>query len=388
MRTEPNNSSHVVVRVILTCALLSMGALILMYQPQGSVADRGDSLAIDPPVAPAATVASGYLLNGGMEGDYYWKYPNHYVAPSWLRWWIRNTWIPEYTYELPSPEHLIEGERAQRYHSWGAQYTAGLYQVVDVTPCVVYQLSMYARQDSKTGALAHTRLGLDPTGTQLTPNADVGDIIGLPAQTVWSAEQTQLSTWERLSVTAEAAGSRVTAILYAAPDPGVAPQPLFYSTYWDDGSLVQVPFPNNQLPDPTSPSPSGFIKNVSTTFSDGRLTIEWDTDTPASSQVLYDVTRAPITSTVELSHTMYFPLIAATRQYPLDLTPVLHHALSIPGIQVGDVVDFTALSRRPTGTACTTETSGALQVLVATPGTLVAAPSGSSDSSLDTRFAP
>ena len=115
---------------------------------------------------------------------------------------------------------------------------------------------MWARNHSLAGALPHAKIGLDPQGTDLTPDGAVKN--GLPPYTVWSPEQTALEVWEQLAVETESWGNSMTAILYAAPRPGSAAV-HYFDTYWDAGALTQGSYPNGRLPDPASGTPTGLI---------------------------------------------------------------------------------------------------------------------------------
>ena len=308
--------------------------------------------------------AENLLVNGSMEGGFYWKYPNHYIAYGWKRWWIHGTVLPEYDDTRIWRPHF-DGNHAQTYFKWGSAYVAGIYQVVSgLTPCTPYQLTMWSRNHSLEGALPHARIGLVPEGRDFTPDGAVKT--GLPPTTVWSREQTSLSTWEELSVEAEPTGDRLTVILYAAPKPSDN-RTHYFDTFWDAGRLVTVPFPNNRLPEPNLWEPSGFITNVDSQMGAGNLVIEWDTLEPASTQVWYDVIAptVPITpgGTLLLSSTVYLPSVMSQRppdrEYafatPLDTSPTTHHRVTISSLKEGERVRFIVLSRRPIDIACTTE---------------------------------
>jgi hypothetical protein len=326
-----------------------------------------------PPAPQVESAATNLLLDGNMEDQpYYWKYPNHFIAPHWNRWWYKYLMIPEYDDTRTARVHY-EGDHAQVYFKWGGAYQAGLYQVVSgLTPCTPYELSAYARNHSVEGATAHSRVGLDPEGTQITPNNDIGDILSLPPMTVWSAEQTELFVWEQLRVQAEPINNTLTAILYASIQPGSS-QIHYYDSYWDAAVLVQTTFPNNRLPAPSTWVPSDFIYDVQTTKVDNTLTIDWKTQTPASTQVWYKTQpiQTPISSTllISLTHRTYVPFAAKepnpntfTQYSTLDTTPTTNHHVVITGIPYGNNVFFVPLSRRPKSTGCTTETYGPLTV--------------------------
>ncbi len=353
-------------RVVPLIALLIIGGWLA--KDGGAIAQAPDS-----PDQPLVTQPSANLLvNGNMEElPFYWRYPNHFIAGGWIRWWIHGTVLPEYDDVRPSRPWRYDGDHAQVYFKWGNGYTAGIYQVVSgLTPCTPYRLTMWARNHSLESALPHARIGLDPQGTQLTPDdSDCAVKAGLPPLTVWSQEQTALFTWEQLSVEAEPLGDRLTAILYASPWRPNDGLTYYFDTFWDAGSLTAVSFPNDRLPAPTSWTPSGFIYNVVTTTVSGGVTVAWDTLEPASTQVWYNVITptAPITPTGMF--TVYLPLVSKfAGQYafatPLDTNRTTHHQATISGLEPGVRVEFVLLSRRPQANACTTEVYGPLTIIV------------------------
>jgi hypothetical protein len=353
---------------------------------------------IDDGVQASDALASNLLINGDMDQLAFYPRPtNHYVAGQWLQWWANYTAIPEYIdgghpYHnecYPRAENTLCHDRAagvnnssQGYIRWGAPFDAGIYQPVQgTTPCLLYTFEIYNRNDA---AYYHPQVAIDPTGWVITtpgnslPNNCPPDgvtrcpdpyISAFPSTTVWSAEGTHPAyVWAPISVTVEALAETVSVWTRARPDIGGS-----MSTYWDYGSLTYTPFPENLLPQPPSPNPTGYIQNLASSFDGSNLTITWTTPTPASTQVLYTVESAPISPTVPMTHTTYLPLVAATpveRKADLDPTPVLHHTYTISGLKNGDMVTFVALSRRVGEGACVTETSLPVQVTIET-GTLV-----------------
>jgi hypothetical protein len=343
------------------------------------------------PLSPAQAGAEGWLpappietqsftpnllVNGNFDDPaypFYWRYPNHFVAGGWVRWWIHGTVLPEYD-DARDKRPYYDGGHAQVYFKWGPTYEAGIYQVVTgLTPCTPYRFTMWARNHSLDGVLPHARIGLDPQGTQLTPDDyDCAVKTGLPPQTVWSGEQTALFTWEELSVEAEPLGNRLTAILYAHPEPPPYGGPYYYDTIWDAGRLITGTYPGGRLPEPTSWTPSGFITNIVTSTVLNTLVIEWDTLAPASTQVWYEILpppSPPISPTG--AFTVYLPLVMRAPTFTdatsLDVTPVTHHRAVIPGLQDGQTVRFVALSRRLLGGSCVTEVSAPIEVTVHVP---------------------
>ncbi len=367
VRQKTRNTATRKLQLLIIAALL-VATMTLAASPNAGSAQQELLSAPQPSVTAADDSGDNLLSNGGLNGDYYWKYPNHYTAPDWNRWWTDGSLLPEYD-RTRGDRPYIEGDRAQRYH-WRTAYEAGIYQVVDVTPCVRYELTAWARNHIIPTLLPHARVGLDPTGTQLTSGPGSGGVKnGLPPLTAWSVEQTKLWEWEALSTTAEAANDQVTAILYAAPEAvqdGTVPS---YDTYWDDVSLIAVPFDDDRLPTPTNWSPSGFITQPTATYANGNLTIEWETLSAASTQVWYAMQpkSSPITSTTSYSYTTYFPIIASfspptAYMSELDTTPVMQHQVIITGLGDTGTVVFVALSRHADGSSCTTETSELIKV--------------------------
>jgi len=327
------------------------------------------------PAPPAETQSftPNLLVNGNFDQlPFYWRVPNHFIAGGWVRWWIHGTILPEFDDARSRPWY--DGGHAQVYFKWGATYEAGIYQVVTgLSPCTPYRFTMWARNHSLDGVLPHARIGLDPQGTQLTPNDDDCAVkTGLPPQTVWSREQTALFTWEELSVEAEPLGNRLTAILYAHPESPPYGGPYYYDTIWDAGQLITSTYPGGRLPAPTSWTPSGFITNIVTSTVLNTLVIEWDTLAPASTQVWYEILpppSPPISPTG--AFTVYLPLVmrAPTFTYAtlLDVTPVTPHRAVISGLQDGQTVRFVALSRRLLDGSCVTEVSAPIEVTVHVP---------------------
>ena len=295
------------------------------------------------------TDPNNLLVNGNMEAlPFYWRPPNHFVAGGWSRWWIHNTPMPEYDDVREWRPQRYDGNHAQIYFIWGKLYTAGIFQVVEgVTPCTPYRFSMWGRTHSLAGAEPHARAGLDPAGSEVTPDGAVKN--GLPPLMVWSREQTQLSVWEKFSVEAEPLGDRLTALVYGAPRPGSGAQ-HYYDTFWDAGILAPVSFPDEKLPAPASWTPSGFIRNLEMTWELDELVVTWETPSPASTQVWYEMS----TTSTGISPARYS---GATL---LHTEPVTQHRAVIETPTGGRVIHLAALSRRPGASACVTESSGPL----------------------------
>jgi len=323
-------------------------------------------------IQPVVGLSDSLLVNGDFDQlPFDWFYPNHFVARGWNRWWIHGTVLPEFD-DVAKPGGVrakiyVDGGHAQVYFKWGNAYTAGLFQVVDgLTPCRPYELTMYARTHSLPGAYPGSRIGLDPRGEQLTPDGAVKDMTALQ-RTVWSREQTALTTWEELSVTAEPLGNSLTAILYASPLPG-SKEVHYFDTYWDAGALRLTSYPGDRLPGPLGVT-SGFISNVQRSATSTSLTVNWNLNGTGGTQVWYNVVPpptppTPITSTFQINFSVYFPLIARgipftfPQQTALDYTSGAAHAAIISGLSTGQSVHYIVVARRLSGDMCVTEYAG------------------------------
>ncbi|HET90430.1 MAG TPA: hypothetical protein ENN99_06805, partial [Chloroflexi bacterium] len=240
------------------------------------------SYGAQPTPEPEIKAAAGNLLkNPSMEEGFYWKYPNHFVANEWRRWWVGDV-IPEYDDVREWRPWTYDGKHAQVYFwYWNIPYTAGIFQQVQVQPCTLHQFSMYGRNHSQAGADHRARIGIDPLGRTYGLY-----MTSLPTDIVWSPEQTYFYEWGPHTVTAESLGQTLTAITHVSPDPDKQP----YDTFWDVGDLFPLPFPDDLIPEPDSWKSSSFIYNVTTQQKMDDLIIEWDTRHPASSQVWYTIT--------------------------------------------------------------------------------------------------
>lgn len=330
------------------------------------------------------------LVNGDFDqAGFYWRPPNHQVAGTWYQWWGDYTNIPEYK-DGGHPFHnecypntpgtLCHDSSTNTYNSSQAlirygygSFLAGIYKPVDnVVPCTLYTFEIWNRNDA-SGSIYHPTLGIDPTGWIITrpsgndlwncppdghsecPDPYVNPQTGFPATMIWSPEMTQpAKVWAKGSLTAEAINTTISVWVYTAPDEDQVSK----STYWDYGSVTQMPFPNNRLPDPPSWTPTGFIQNINNYVAGNSLVIEWDTLAPASTQISYTVTPAVVTSTLELSHTTYLPVLRSTPRFyysALDTTPVVKHTVILDQLLGGDTVTFVPMSRRVNGNVCVTE---------------------------------
>lgn len=351
------------------------------------------------------TTGDNILINGDMDDDnyrFYWRPTNHFVAGNWYEWWVGDN-VPEYIdggipyhnvcYPPPPNRHCYDYHLnyynlSQGYIRWGGPYIAGIYQVVNnVEPCTLYEFQAYNRND---GNDYHPKVGIDVLGWQLPipdwenlpnncppdghskcPNPKLNSVNEFPESIVWSAEGTQdIYKWASISVQAEALSSTISVWTYAAPD-GSSES---LSTYWDATTLVQVPFPDNKLPEPDSWTPSNFIYNVTTRVFLDSLIIEWDTLEPASTQVWFGITPyyepyVPYTGTMTVSQVLYLPLITRDPvEYPYyiapNYTPKTHHVARLHDLHDGDTIHYLLLSRRLNGAACTTEIYGPVDIKI------------------------
>jgi len=315
------------------------------------------------------------LVNGSMEEGFYWKYPNHFVANGWLRWWEDDE-IPEYDDVRESRPWRYDGNHAQIYHRWGRSYTAGIYQQVDVEPCTFYRFSMYGRNHSDVGIDHHACVGINPLGRQYDLYMSE-----LPTDTIWSPGQTFLYVWGLHTVTAESRSDHITAITYVSPDSGYYP----YDTFWDAGTLVKVPPPSGRLADPQIWNPDGLITEVVSDTQPGRLVIEWETTEPASTQVWYSVSTPtpPITPTGTLFATIYMPLLTNWQPpglyTPVDQAGETHHQAVIQSLEDGQVVEFVILARRLVDGTCRTSPSPFFRVPIHFSGTASVSPNSAGD---------
>lgn len=348
----------------LSCLLI---ILLTLAIPQGDIAQgTADAVGQAKVAVSSHTEADNLLVNGNMEElPFYWKPPNHFVAGGWRRWWMQGD-IPEYDDVRAWRPERYDGNHAQVYFRWGATYTAGIYQrVLDITPCAFHQFSMYGRNHSQEGADHHARIGLDPYGRTCGTS-----VTSFPSGIVWSPERTYFKIWGLHTVTAESQGDRITAITYASPDPHYG----YYDTFWDAGTLIEIPPPGGRLPESETWDSDGFVSNVVTSTVVNYMRVEWDTLEASSTQVWYHAwTPATITSSLRLTETIHLPLIfreqpivellpTLTRQTVADYTRVTHHQALLGPFEDGQIVQFVALSRHFDGSACQTENSGLVKV--------------------------
>ncbi|HEY74243.1 MAG: hypothetical protein B6I35_11660 [Anaerolineaceae bacterium 4572_32.2] len=340
--------------VLLALLVLSKGEITL-----GAGADPWE----EEPLQSQQAESSNLLANGSMEENFYWKYPNHFVAKDWNRWWTESSPIPEYDDVRDWRSHRYDGDHAQIYYwLWPQAYTAGIFQQVAVQPCTFYQFDMYGRNSSYPSTDHHARIGIDPLGREyglyMSP---------FPDDVVWSPEQTFHNTWGQHIVATEAYSDHITAITYVSPDSGSAP----YETFWDAGTLVEMQPPEGRLPSPEYWGGDGFITNVITSTSLDHLVVEWDTPEPASTQAWYSILdTSPTTSTSPYTDSvLYLPSVfngyseTPALQYATwaDQTPVTHHRVLLGPFEDGQMAQFIALSRRMDGGDCRTSVSDLME---------------------------
>lgn len=336
------------------------------------------------------------LVNGDMDQlGFYFRPQNHYVAGQWFEWWGDYTAIPEYIdggipahnqcYPLPpdgqchnNNTHTYNSSQGYIRYSYNSPFIAGIYQPVhNIVPCTLYTFEMWNRNDASS-TIYHPKLGIDPTGWIITrpgasppnncppdgaspcPDPYIGDDHGFPDTIIWSAGLTQPAyIWGKGSMTVEAVNTTLSVWTYAAPDL----TQVSMSTYWDNGSLVQVPFPDERLPQPESWNPIGFVNSVAISYLGSDLIVTWNTLELASTQVRYHVaqSQAVISDTSALTNTAYFPTVHYTLDTSkfsfttIDTTPVTYHQAVISGLNEGDTLTFIPLSRRPINNKCITE---------------------------------
>ena len=295
--------------------IAALFAALLLWNREISVR-AGDGPGEGESMAIQQMEKGNLLTNGSMEEGFYWKYPNHYVADGWRRWWMGDD-IPEYDDARAWRPHRYDGNHAQIYFRWGRSYTAGIYQTVAARPCTLYQFRIYGRNHSGIGLDHHARIGIDPFGRKYQLYMD-----SLPPEVVWSSEQTFFYFWGLHTVTAESRADQITAITYVSPDR----EYTVYDTFWDAASLIELPPPPGRLPDPVDWDPSETITDISSRIEPGQLTIQWQTTVSASSQIWYRVrpSTSPITPTGTLltpAASVYLPLILACQgdapKYPM-----------------------------------------------------------------------
>ena len=257
----------------------------------------------------------------------------------------------------------MDGGHAQVYFKWGINYTAGIYQTVSgLMPCRPYQLTMHTRTHSLGGVHPHARIGLDPLGVQLSPHGGAVDDPTPLNRAAWSREQEVLFTWEELAVTTEPLGDRLTAILYASPQPASS-EIHYYDTFWDAGALRPATYADGRLPGPVQAT-GGFIGGVGATQDGSNVSFTWNLAGPGLTQIWYKSTAlTPITDTTHLTYTTYMPLLGRfsldfSTVTPLDYGAAQGAQTATISVPPGQVVSYVAVARRLVDGACVTEYAG------------------------------
>ncbi len=166
-----------------------------------------------PPVEAQSQIPN-LLVNGNFdELSFYWRYPNHFVAGGWIRWWI-GTALPEYDDACPAA--VLRWRPCPGLLQMGHTYEAGIYQVVSgLTPCTPYRFTIGPatirwKAFCPIRALAWTLRVHNSLPDRM--RAAVPRPAWTPLQNRLVPEQTALFTWEELSVEAEPLWTRLTAI--------------------------------------------------------------------------------------------------------------------------------------------------------------------------------
>ena len=174
------------------------------------------------------------------------------------------------------------------------------------------------------------------------------------------------------SLTVEALNTTISVWTYTWPDESQVSK----SSYWDYGSVVQIPFPDDKLPEPEIWGSTGIIFALSTGFNGSDVIISWNTIFPASSQVWYYVTPAvPVPGpTDQLTNTVNLPIVQKmvdppmySSYTPIQPTPATSHLVSISGLNDGDVLTFVPLSRYVQTDQCVTATEAPRKITVNLP---------------------
>jgi LysM repeat protein len=203
--------------------------------------------------ATPAQAQTNLLFNGGFEGTYVAPLPgndNINVAGGWVPYWLQGSPYdnargfklqPEYkgafTHDYPYTR-VRSGALAQQYfHSYGA-FVGGVLQEVNVPrntrlrftawgqawSCLWYHRCPQAQ--SWRPAPMYMRIGIDPTGGTDWTSANI----------VWSEYASPYDAYQLFTVEANAAGTRATVFLYAAPEWPNDDNDV----YWDDAVLEVV----------------------------------------------------------------------------------------------------------------------------------------------------
>lgn len=234
---------------------------------------------------PAAAQTGNLLRNPGFEegvytfdpDDYTWLalYPSQredcknnqgvYLpcgtanAPiGWIPWWISQQptdpeWKnrqPEYKpARAPFFARIRSGNEAAQYFSFHGTHTAGLLQIVDVTPGSALRFSIWGQawstiddsEFSNQPTSVNMRVGIDPTGGTNPYNPAI----------VWSDYQQPYDVYSLFTVEATAQGDKATVFTISSP----AEQRKHNDIYWDDAELI-VGGAGSPAPPPPAPPPA------------------------------------------------------------------------------------------------------------------------------------
>jgi hypothetical protein len=328
------------------------------------------------PSASAGDTLEDLTVNGDLDQQpFYWRFPNHWIAGSWFEWFSTCLRIPEFT-DGNERGFVHTRPSSQRLQLWGGSYAGGLMQSVTVTPCAYYQFHAFGQ--SRPGSedpppvdvASHMKVGVEPHGW-MSGRSISGYNPGLepnqfPDTVVWSPEATHNFAFAPYSVTVEALSDTVTLILYSNPEVDIKRGVWWNDTLWDTASLIEVQPPSGTILTSTAilPEPDGLITNLSILAYPHQAIIEWETTSPASTQVAYRITEPapPVSGTTLLFYSVYLPFVVndylALDQYsPLDSTPALYHQVILEDLPFEYTIEFVALSARLDGQACVTSVS-------------------------------
>lgn len=270
----------------------------------------------------------------------------------WRIWYLHGT-VPILTWASDSEQAASTDKAIKSRTHWDGKYHAGVYQIVpNATPCLTYQFQMYGRAKPGDGDIVHgLQVGIDRVGYY---PSDVA-VHNFPNTTVWGTSHPEYTTgYGLLSVTAEAWGDTITAFTYADIDGG--------EILWDTGSFQEI-VPSDLVSDPDNPpdNTNGVITMLPEGIGSTSVTVNWNTNVDASSQVYYRLVSSPstpISPTGTLSYTTYFPLVgkspALWHATTLDTTPTGSHTAYISGLLPGSTYEYVVASRGYWSEGCVT----------------------------------
>jgi len=328
-----------------------------------------------PPVSPSATTTTGpNLLNNPYfdNAGYYYRFPGSLVAPGWFGWFVYPS-VPEFIDGrghgecYPKEPDGTCGNRSQGLIRLGGQYMAGVWQPVQITPCLDYQFQSFVRVDG----IYHPKVGINPFGWEmperpgeyecpsgtLCHKMGLGNWSDMPTSTVWSGEVSppKYEWWGPLSITAEALSTTISVWTYSAPE-----NAGYQTTYWDYAALYQVP---RQTP----LAPNGLVLapdlSLNPTVMTGTTTqIQWTTSQPAFSQVFYRLhSTSTVSITSSLTPTAYLPFVVHSGYVSVDdftyhteptSDMATTHSASFSGLEAGTAYDYMVMVRWFGGSTC------------------------------------